>query len=244
MKKFSMLLAILISVQAIGQEKLYDSLAVKVLDRMAAFIGDLTSCSVLVDTEHDELDDDFGTLTLVGSHEVNYSGHNKFSVVTENADGKSGYWYNGEKLTYFSYARNHFGFMQTNGLSSVETIDKVHQDYGVDFPAADFFYPTFTDDLLATADRVDFLGREMVEGTSCYKLAFVGPTQQGCIWINDGAYTLPVKFVLSGYADDASTQRYSASFSGWVINPDLPDEMFNFERPPGATLLTIVPKTK
>jgi len=244
MKKLCTILTFLISMQVMGQEKIYDSLAIKVLDRMAAFMGDLTSCSVKVNTEHDDIDEDFGTLTIVGNHEVNFSGHNKFSVITENAEGKSGYWYNGTDLAYFSYARNHYGYLKTDGLNSIETIDKVNEAYGVDFPAADFFYPTFTDDLIASSDRIDFLGRETVDGISCYKLAFIGAVQQGCLWINDGSYTMPVKMVLNGYASESVTQRYSASYTNWVLNPDLPDEMFNFDRPPGASPLTIIARTK
>ena len=61
---------------AFSQEKLYDSVAIKLLDKMTSFIT------------HDQYN------TVV------YQGTNKMQVITESEKGKSGYWYNGEQRVY------------------------------------------------------------------------------------------------------------------------------------------------
>ena len=50
-------------------------------------------------------------------------------------------------------------------------IDTVNKMYGIDFPAADFFYPSFVDDLLAESKTLMYLGMTKVDGKDCYHIA-------------------------------------------------------------------------
>ena len=56
--------------------------------------------------------------------------------------------FNGKKLSYYSHDRNQYGQADA-GMSLVEIIDSVNKLYGIEFPAADFLYPSFVDDILA-----------------------------------------------------------------------------------------------
>jgi len=61
------------------------------------------------------------------------------------------------------------------------------------------------------------------------------------IWISDDALFLPMKFVIS-YYDQIPNQQYEATFSDWKLNPQLPDEMFEFTPPPQAEELILLAK--
>jgi hypothetical protein len=224
----------------IAQEKLYDSVAIKLLDRMANFIGDLNSCSFKTHTILDEVDDDYGLLTHDKYSTVTFSGADKMQVMTESSKGKSGYWYNGQRLVYYSFTNNFFGAMETVPGNTIETINKVHDDYGVDFPAADLFYPTFTDDLMEDADRIEYLGKVMMDDKSYYKIAARGKGTTFQIWITDDAYFLPARLVIRN--EKSATLYYEVNLSDWHFNLSVPDAFFEFNRPPYAAPLTILPK--
>lgn len=94
---------------AFAQEKLYDSVAIKLLDKMTSFIGNLSSCSFKAHTIQDETDEDYGLLTHNQYSTDSFQGDHKFQVMTEGHKGKAGYWYNGEKMVYYSFTHNFFG---------------------------------------------------------------------------------------------------------------------------------------
>jgi hypothetical protein len=225
---------------AFAQEKLYDSVAIKLLDKMTGFIGDLTSCSFKTHTILDETDDDYGLLTHDKYSTVTFQGANKMQVMTEGEKGKSGYWYNGEQMVYYSFTNNYFGSMQTVPGNTIETINKVHDDYGVDFPAADLFYPTFTDDLIEDADRIEYLGKVMMNNKNYYKIAAKGNGMTYQLWITDDAYFLPARFVIRN--EKNATRYYEVNLSDWHFNTAIPDSFFEFDRPPHAAPLIILPK--
>lgn len=223
-----------------AQERLYDSVAIKLLDKMTSLIGDLTSCSFKTHTILDETDEDYGLLTHDQYSTVTYQGTNKMQVITESEKGKSGYWYNGTQMVYYSFTNNYYGNMQNAPGNTIETINKVHNDYDVDFPAADLFYPTFTDDLMENADRIEYLGKVMMNNKSYYKIAAKGKGMTLQLWITDDAYFLPARLVIRN--EKNASRYYEVNLSDWHFNIALPDSFFEFDKPPHARPLTIIPK--
>jgi len=118
---------------------------------------------------------------------------------------------------------------------------EINVKYGVDFPAADFFFPTFVDDLLENNQQIIFLGTTEVMGKSCFHIAAASPHRSIQFWISNDALMLPQKMVIV-YLDHADRPQYEATFSDWQLNPDLPPTLFEFSPPPNARELTIVPR--
>jgi hypothetical protein len=168
-------------------------------------------------------------------------GPDKMHIQTKGAKGNHGYWYNGDLLMYYSLTHNHYGFIDTPE-NIIETIDMVNADYGIDFPAADFFYPTFTDDLLENSETVAYLGLVSVNGQECHHILASGPDQHIQLWLKNDTFTLPLRFLILEKSGDFPLQ-YEAVFSEWIINPNLPDAIFDFVVPDTAKRLSIIPKT-
>jgi hypothetical protein len=236
----SLLTCSLITLRA--QEPVYDSLAIQLLDRMADILSDLHSCAIHIDVSQTKPDTDYGQLTHFSSHDVKYSGKLKFLLRNSGEQDDSGYWFNGEDIYYYSYRRNYYGHLEVSGLSTLEVIDGLHQKYGIDFPAIDFFYPGFTDDLIAQTTRIEFFGLTQIGTQPCYKIAATGTDLTVEIWLTQDVVTLPIHMVVVNKKTNST--RYEAHYSKWDLNPDIPDAVFNFSVPPDATSLTIVPASK
>lgn len=98
-----------------------------------------------------------------------FKGPDKMLVQARGDAAHKGFWYNGKQMVYYSYTENNYSVLEAPG-TTMETIDSVHNDYGVDFPASDFFYSTFTDDLSADFASTVFLGRKEIDGKNQYEV--------------------------------------------------------------------------
>ena len=218
-----------------------DPAALQVLDHMSAVIGELGSCSYTVNVWRDVNDPDLGLVTHFIVNEVYMLGPNKMLVDSKSDGDHRGYWYDGTTITYYSYDENNYAAIKAPA-TILETIDAINRDYGIDFPAADFFYPTFTDDLIENSDRIVFLGKENVEGRDCFHILAKFKTMGVQLWIANDSLNLPVKYSIVDY-DQKNAPRYEATFSNWQINPVLPSAIFDFVPPAAAAPIRLVPKT-
>ncbi len=217
-----------------------DTTAIIILDRMSDLIGDLGSVSFTVKTSQDIIDVELGLVKYFNENQVYMVGPDKMMIHSNGYKGHRGIWYNGAELVYYSFTENNFAVIETPP-TIIETIDEVNRLYDIEFPAADFFYPTFTDDLIATMDDIILVGRCVVEGKNCYHIISKNKAMSAQFWISDDEWFLPVKMVITYYDESPNTQ-YSATFSDWQVNPDLPSAMFNFTPPPKARKIKILAK--
>ena len=235
------LLLLALSMDASAGEPGNDPAAVLILDRVSAVIGELKSCSYTLQVSRDVNEPDMGLVKHFEVDEVHMVGPDKMLVNVRSDRGHKGYWYNGTTITYYSYDENNYATVKAPG-TILETIDTMNRGYGIDFPAADFFYPTLTDDLIAETDRIVFLGKKNVEGKECFHILAAGKKMSVQMWIADDALNLPLKLSIAHY-DQPNTPQYEATFSNWQINPDLPSAIFEFMPPQTAARITLVPKT-
>jgi hypothetical protein len=216
-----------------------DSVAVLILDRMANTIGELSSCSFHLETEQDVQDNDLnGLVKRHRSHDVSMVGPDKMLVQSRGEGGHRGSWYDGKKLSIYSYDESNYVTLAAPP-TIIATIDSLHNEYGIDFPAADFIYPTFVSDLLAQSDRVIYRGMATVAGKECLQIATRGPALDMQIWVANDAMMLPVKYVIREHGKSEIVE-YEGVFSDWQINPDLPESIFSFLPPPGAHEIAIL----
>jgi hypothetical protein len=154
---------------------------------------------------------------------------------------ETGYWYNTDLLMYYSFTTNAYGFIETPD-NIIETIDMVNADYGVDFPAGDFFYPTFTDDLLEHSESIYYLGLVNFEGKDYHHIVAKGSEKHIQIWINNDTFALPARYVIHE-KQNGETLQFEGIFYNWKLNPELPDAIFDFVAPENARRLNIVSKS-
>jgi hypothetical protein len=242
MKKIHLTLTVLLGFLAVSaQTPKVDTAALMILNRMANVIGDLNSCSFSLSTSIDVTDFEYGTLKQNGTDDVYMVGPDKMLVHSYGDKGHRGFWYNGEQIAYYSFDENNYAIVATPA-NIVSTITAIHQDYGIEFPAADFFYPTFTDDLLKDYPNIRYLGIKEIDNQECFHILASNNDQCAQFWIADDAYNLPKKFVLT-YKNKENMQ-YEATFSNWVLNPDIPLSVFEFLPPPKAIEVVLLPKNQ
>ena len=217
-----------------------DTVAIMILNKMGGLIGQLESCSFKLKTSEDIIDVDLGLIKYFTTHQVYLVGPDKMMVNSQGDKGHRGYWYNGQQLIYYSYSENNFAVLDAPS-NILATIDTVHEIYGIEFPAADFFYPTFTIDLLNQYSDIIFIGNSKVDDRDCFHIIASNELMSIQIWVSDDALFLPVKFVVT-YYDIVPNRQYGATFSDWKLNPKLPNEMFEFTPPPSAAQVRIIAK--
>lgn len=221
-----------------SQVKSYDTIAIVILDHMSAILGDLTSCRFTLDVESDVNDPVSGLVTNHETSDVSFGGPDKMLMHIMGDKGHRGYWYNGNTLTWYSFRENNYVVIEVPD-HIIAMFDSVHDTYGIDFPAADFFYPTFTDDLIDQSDYISYLGKTQLNGKTCFRIVAKNKEMTLQFWISEEAMFLPVKMVIV-YHGKSAGQRYEAIFSDWQINPALPSAMFEFALPPGAHQVSIL----
>lgn len=222
-----------------AQESQKDTIAVMILQRMSDVIGDLTSVSFSMATSIDVEDGNYGTVKQFGRDEVYMVGPDKMLIHEYGYKGHRGFWYNGETITYYSFDENNFAVIPSPP-TIIQTIDSVHQTYGIVFPSADFFYPTFTEDVLDYFDDVIYLGKKIVDGEECFHILASSKDLSAQFWMKNDAFNLPKKFILT-YKNKNNTQ-YESTFSNWNLNPDLPLSAFEFMVPSQAQEIILMPK--
>lgn len=242
MKKiFVSLILVALSFIATAQTKHYDSLAVLIIDRMTDVIGDMESCSFKLNTASDVMEPSKGLVKCFTDYHVYMSGSDKMLVNAHGYKGHRQFMYNGQQLAYYSFDENNYGVLQVPD-NIIRMIDSVHAMYDIEFPAVDFFYPSFTDDLLENADSVLFLGIDKINEEEYFHILATNKDITFQFWITNDAYNLPAKFAVT-YKNQPGDPQYMASFSEWQVNPTLPPAMFDFLPPPGATVVRIMSKT-
>ena len=235
------LLLLLPSIGATAVEPPHDPAAVLILDRMSAVIGELGSCSYTLETSNDVVDQDHGAMTRLGVHEVCLVGPNKMLVNSRTDKGHRGFWYDGKTVSFYSYDENNYAVVNAPA-GILSAIDMVHQEYGIDFAGADFFYPAFADDLIENSMELRYVGKSEVRGKSCFHILARNKSELIQLWIADDALNLPVMYLITK-TDQPGAPRYSATFTDWKLNPNLPTSIFEFVPPDSATEITLLPKS-
>jgi hypothetical protein len=221
-----------------AQKAKIDTVALLILDRMSNVIGELISCGYRVSASYDLPDEMNGLVKKHSEHEIYMSGPNKMLVNSTGWKGHQEYWYDGEQLFYYSYDENNYAVIKAPA-TTLQTIDSVNKNYEIDFPAADFFYPTFTDDLIESSDQITLLDDTSVNGKDCFCVLANGKDKRIQIWISNDAFNLPVKYVIV-YRNLEGYPQYEATLSDWKVNPNLPPSMFNFMPPPLAVKIRMI----
>ena len=228
-----------VSALAHAQTPATDPVAITILDRMADNIGALHACSFHLEGVQDAFDDKAGTIVKRhNNHEVSIVGPDKMLVISTGDGGHRSYWYDGKVVVYYSFDENNFARIAAPP-TVIGAIDSLHAAYGIDFPAADFIYPSFVDDLIAQSERVVYLGTVKIGSKECFHIAAKGAEQDVEFWIASDAATFPVKYVVRS-KDKAQPMEFEGTFTNWQINPDLPSTMFGFTPPPGARQVGIL----
>ncbi len=231
---YTMLSAVLfISCDSSGEGE-YDIRAVESLDKLTETIGNMESLSYTVESYIvNEKGDETSKLS-----DVYLKGANKMFIENESNKGNKNFWYNGEKFAYFLFGKNEYDILDAPD-NILKLIDSINSKYGIYFPAADFLYPTLTDDMLDNYNQILYFGDENVDDVDCISLEASNEENIVQVWIEKET-NLPHKMVIISKSNE--NKYYEAVYSNWRINPKLPDVMFEFQPPNGSKQVKFQPK--
>src|SRR6202008_1185134 len=233
------ILAILICQGAFSQKKRYDTVALIIMDRMSQVIGDMESCSFKLNTAQDVKDANAGTAKKFADYDVYMSGPTKMLINVHGFKGHRTFKYNGDELAFYSFEEHNYALIK--GFANiVSTMDSINSLYDIEFPAADFFYPAFTDDMIENSDSILYLGIERIGGNEYFHILADSKDNVFQFWIKNDSYTLPGIFSVTYKKENG--KQYLATFSDWQVNPSLPSAMFEFMPPPGARQIRLMAK--
>src|SRR5580658_4328686 len=232
---------VLLAGQLEAQTRRIDTVAVAILDKMSAMIGELSSCSLTIRSNYDVSSKELGLIKHSDEQQLFLHGPGQLLLKSEGDQGSRDFYFDGKTLTYYSMDKNQYGQIDAPA-NVVEMIDTVNKMYGIEFPAADFFYPTFVDDILSDSKTLVYLGLTKVDGKDCYHIAGTTNNKTYQFWISDDAFTLPMKMVIV-YTNKDMHPQYEATLSEWQINPSLPEALFTFTVPHRARKVKLMPLT-
>lgn len=215
-----------------GQNRKLDSIAVSILDRMSTLIGSLNSVSLKITRNYDIRNRALGLVKHSNNYELFIHGPNKLYLSSEGDKGSRHFYYNGKSLTYYSESNNQYSEIKAPG-TLISMIDSIHNHFGIDFPAADFFYPKFVEDLMDESYTLKYLGITQINGRECFHIAGLTKDKSFQFWIAKEVYYLPLKMVIV-YTEKDMNPQFESLYTEWKINPEIPDALFEFSAPPKA----------
>ena len=118
-----------------------------------------------------------------------------------------------------------------------ETVDLVEEKLGFVLPLDDLLVKR-PFEAAKDAASGQYLGLELVLGSTAHHLAFQHETVDWQIWIQDGPKPQVVKVLITQKKEDDAPQ-YTALFSKWDFGTKLPDFVFTFEPPAGAHEISV-----
>src|SRR6267142_7196613 len=145
--------------------------------------------------------------------------------------------YDGSAITLFNRAQNFYGTVHSSG-SLDEAMDAASDRFGIAMPLEDFVRSDPHKDLMHKVTSGADIGPVTVMGVLCEHLAFTQDNIDWQVWIENGARPVPRKFVIT-YKDEPDSPQFIAIFSNWDFATELPDFVFHFEPPAGASKIKV-----
>ncbi len=146
-------------------------------------------------------------------------------------------FYDGKSVTLLDRIQNFYGSVPAPATLD-EALDTAIERFGIEMPLEDLVvsdpYQSAMQKIVSGRD----IGPVTVLGTPCEHLAFSLGAVDWQIWIEDGIKPVPRKIVIT-YKDEEGTPEYTAIFSHWDFQNKLPDFLFAFEPPSGASKIDV-----
>ena len=204
----------------------------KTLRAMSEYMGGLRSFSVKYDIESEIISTHGEKLQFSSSGRLVARRPDRLHVVRDTGFSSGELFIDGRSVSIFSPTKN--AYLQFEGPGTIEqTMNWLRDEYGLDIPAADLLDAKPYDALVWGLKSGTYHGVAMVGGVAAHHLAFRTDEIDWQIWIQSGAVSLPLKFVITTKWMTAAPQ-YSIRFRDWQTSVEAPDATFRFEVPSGA----------
>lgn len=208
--------------------------AKKMLMRMAQFLAKTRRFSVKLNDNYEVLQDSGQMIEFGESRTIIVDRPNGLHVDIEHSDGeKHRVIYDGNMITAFSPSHNVYAQVPKSGGID-EAVMYFLKDLHMRLPLAALLLERFPTELDRRTLTLDYVERNVINGTPSHHLAGRTETVDYQVWIEEGDEPLPLRVVLT-YKTQQGHPAFRAQFSDWNLNPDVDDAVFSFTPPEGAT---------
>ena len=146
-------------------------------------------------------------------------------------------FYDGTSLTLLNRVQAFYGTIPAPGTLD-ETLDVASEHFGITLPLEDLIVSDPYQSAMRKVTSGSYLGSVTVLGVPCEHLVFSQDKVDWQVWIEQGAVPVPRKIVIT-YKDEEGAPEYTAIFSHWDLQTPLPDFLFTFEPPAGASPIDV-----
>jgi hypothetical protein len=147
------------------------------------------------------------------------------------------FWYDGQTFSALDREQNVWASGQVPPTVDA-ALDWVFDQTGTVIPLADFLYTDVYDRLMGHVQRGVYLGIHEAAGVPCHHLSFEQATIDWQLWIDAGPEPLPRKLVIT-YKTEDEVPQYSVTIRKWNLDARVPEALFRFTPPEGATRVEI-----
>jgi hypothetical protein len=215
-----------------------DPIADELLRDMGAYIDEADSFTVNVQTEVDELSPRGQKIQYTSSIDLAVRDNDRMHVEETGDLRDRTLWFDGNEMTVLDRDLGHYVVVDTP--NNIADAIGYLEDQGVVFPLSDFVTGDFYGGVTTNIATGDYLGLNLVGDRQCHHLAFTQSNIDWQIWIADGYEIVPCKLIIT-YKNLPESPQYTAYFGDWIFEPRLPDRLFNFVPPEGASEIEFLP---
>ena len=141
-------------------------------------------------------------------------------------------WYDGKTFTHLDLAANAYASWPAPPTIN-ELFDKMKEKLGFMPPLGPLMRKTDEKEALKSIQSGIYVGEAVVRGSACSHLAFVQENVDWQIWVDN---VVPVvRRIVITYKQLPGNPQYAVTFTDWDFNATLPDSVFAFDPPRGAT---------
>jgi hypothetical protein len=206
-----------------------DPMARHFLKEMSETLANISELSFKVESTIDVVDSLGLMVQKDESLHVMLRRPNRLAVRLHTDGRRRGLTYNGKMASIY-----HIDYQVYSSAAVPSTIDKaldrIDEEYGFMLPLREFMSSDPYEILFAEVTEGAYLGLTEVDGVPVHHLVFRQDDVDWQIWIEDSAWHLPRKFIVT-YKGEKGWPQYTAHFSDWNRRASLPDAVFEF-RPP------------
>ena len=216
-----------------------DPEAIKALEGMASYLRTLKAFQVQSDMSRDEVLDDGQIVTFGGVVNMLIERPNRARAEVTTDKQQRFYFADGTNFSVWARRVNYYATIPEPPTLR-ELADTLADKYDLEMPLADLFYwgeRKQTGDLVGAID----VGSSQIEGVTCEHYAFRQEGLDWQVWIQQGAYPLPRKLIITTTTDPARPQYRSVMT--WNLAPSYNDAAFTFVPPKDAKRIMLAPWT-
>ncbi|GMQ26740.1 hypothetical protein Aoki45_34230 [Algoriphagus sp. oki45] len=225
-------LAFLSFLLAEAQETYHDSTALAILDKMSQTIGELKSLKFKTQTSQDVAFSKDYLIKDYKSGEYIFQGPDRLLAKVSHNGKDQFYLYDGKQMVYYSLEDNTYAAAEAPA-NTLDMLDQVSEDFGIELVVADFLYPDFTANLMESMDYIEFLGKTEVNGEKYLHIGGANSSMTFQIWVSQDLVMRPKRVVIT-YLEEPYARQLEVTFEEWQINQSYPESIFEFMPPPNS----------